>query len=141
MKNSDFVTIDFENRPEFIFIWFALSSLGAIPAFINHHLRGEALRNVVTVAGAKLLLVDPAIWREVGPCSIEGVQKLEVRDAEVIKHNPFREEDSQRACGLNDTAILIYTSGTTGASKAAIVSNGKAHNSCRTLGRIVGFTP
>lgn len=64
VQRLEIIAMDFTNKPQFIWLWFALWSLGAIPAKINHNLRDQAFVHSVTVSTARLLLVDPQI-REV----------------------------------------------------------------------------
>ncbi|KAH0555985.1 hypothetical protein GP486_006073 [Trichoglossum hirsutum] len=58
VKPTDLVAFYLQNSPEFVFAWLGLWAIGAAPAMINHHLRGDALMNCLEISGATLLLVD-----------------------------------------------------------------------------------
>ncbi|KAK7518963.1 very long-chain acyl-CoA synthetase/fatty acid transporter [Phyllosticta citriasiana] len=147
---GEVVALDMPNSARFVVAWFALWSLGATPAFINHHLTGAGLLHCVRISTAKLVLVGSEdevrdkyaeggeVWRGL----VDGSGKeevangrritvvrfgLDVRDEGILKEEGLRVEDEQRSVEkIQDMAILIYTSGTTGLPKPAVVSWGKA---------------
>lgn len=141
VQKNEIVAIDFKNKPQFLWIWFALWSLGAQPAFINTNLRDKAFVHCVRISTARLLLVDPSVREvltddtrlELAPDGRgRGVDAVILEDetaATIPAMEPYRAPDEVRAgTKLTDTAILIYTSGTTGLPKAAIVSWLKPHS-------------
>nr|XP_023908601.1 fatty acid transporter protein-like [Quercus suber] len=144
VQKNEIVAMDFTNGPEFIWLWFALWSLGAKPAFINTNLRSNAFVHCVKISTSRLLLVDRAI-REVltdetraalGTPDENGqtvqVQILEADIASTIgTGEPYRAPDAERSGDLvSSPSILIYTSGTTGLPKAAKVNWGKPLSGC-----------
>lgn len=58
VRKEDVVAIDFMNSDVFIWLWFALWSIGAKPAFINYNLTGAPLFHTVRTSTARLVLVD-----------------------------------------------------------------------------------
>ncbi|KAF2856719.1 long-chain fatty acid transporter-like protein, partial [Plenodomus tracheiphilus IPT5] len=86
---DDIVAMDFLNSEVFVWVWFALWSVGAKPAFINTNLRGKALVHTVKTSTARLVLVDD-----------EGREKYE---EEVLKEYGFNREEASRA------GRLLYT--------------------------------
>ncbi len=135
---NEIVAIDFVNSPEFLFIWMALWSLGARPAFINYNLTGKPLLHCIRISTARILLVDEEIRSSFTEEILGELTSSRFRDgkgpvevafftsesqAEVGSTEGIREPDTSRS-GANptDMAILIFTSGTTGLPKAAIVS-------------------
>jgi acyl-coenzyme A synthetase/AMP-(fatty) acid ligase len=139
VKPREIVAMDFMNSQNFVFIWLALWSIGATPAFINYNLTSEPLMHCVKVSEARLMLVDPELKAAVTPEIIdrmsgddfrgEGKRGVQVvffepaLEAEALRTTGIREPDSVRAGdAANGIAILIYTSGTTGLPKPAIVS-------------------
>ena len=54
------VAMDLINSDVFVWLWFALWSVGAKPAFVDTSLRGEALVHTITTSKARLVLVDEA---------------------------------------------------------------------------------
>ncbi|KAI9702325.1 MAG: hypothetical protein M1836_000804 [Candelina mexicana] len=135
---NDIVAIDFVNSPKFIFLWMALWSLGARPAFINYNLTGKPLLHCIRISTARILIVDEEIRscfpEEVlgelsSPQFRDGQGSVEVAfftsklESEVASTEGVREPDTLRSgAKITDMAVLIFTSGTTGLPKAAIVS-------------------
>ena len=128
VQKNEIIAMDFKNKPEFVWVWFALWSLGAVPAFINSNLRDAAFVHCVKISTSRLLLLDHEIQdvlteetrkalsaadekghaREVcvvDPYTLAGIARLE----------PYRAPNEARSGALiRSPAILIYTSGTTG---------------------------
>lgn len=146
---KEVVAMDFMNCPRFIFLWLALWSLGACPAFINYNLTGQPLLHCIRTSTARVLFVDEEIKSQFTQDILDAMAAPGFRDengaVEVVNFNTdterrilvekgLREPDSSRAgAKLHDMASLIYTSGTTGFPKPAIISWKK----CRIGG---GFT-
>lgn len=135
VKKNEIVALDYTNRPQFVWLWFALWSLGAKPAFINSNLRSNAFVHCVRVSTARLLLLDPMIREaydeqaqaELGSQDGRGrgidtvILEEDVQRA-ILTGEPLRVPDSERSGDkAKDTGMLIYTSGTTGLPKAANV--------------------
>ncbi|MCJ1282076.1 hypothetical protein MMC26_001399 [Xylographa opegraphella] len=131
------VSLDFMNSPKFIFIWFALWSLGAYPALINYNLTSKPLLHCIRSAGARILFVDDEVQYLYTSEVLGALGSAEFRDGkgpvEVVFLDPdlerailnmegVREPNSSRA-GVKSTskAMLLYTSGTTGLPKATVV--------------------
>lgn len=135
---KEIVAMDFMNSPQFVFIWLALWSIGAHPAFINYNLTDKPLLHCVRTSTARLLLVDNEVRdsfsKEVldelastsfhnGKGSVEVVFFTPEIESQILQTEGVREPDSTRSGAMGYMmANLIYTSGTTGLPKAAIVS-------------------
>ncbi|KAK4142881.1 uncharacterized protein C8A04DRAFT_29458 [Dichotomopilus funicola] len=129
VKKGELVALDFQNTDTFIFLIFALWSLGAVPALINYNLTGKPLAHCVKKATTRLVLIDPTVADNVGEdvrselsdVTFEVVTpELEVQ---MLSHDATRPPDEFRSDAVGTTmGLLIYTSGTTGLPKAAIVS-------------------
>jgi acyl-CoA synthetase (AMP-forming)/AMP-acid ligase II len=141
VQRNEIVAMDFTNKPQFIWIWFALWSLGAQPAFINCNLRDKAFSHCVRISTARLLLIDANIRevltdetrQDLGPDdkgrSIDPVVVDDSTTQAILNTTPYRAPNEVRSGVVNsDSAMLIYTSGTTGLPKAAIVSWLKPHS-------------
>jgi acyl-CoA synthetase (AMP-forming)/AMP-acid ligase II len=146
VKPEEVVALDFVNCPEFIFLWLALWSLGAILACINYNLTSTPLIQSLHVMTARFLIMDPKI-RSVLTSEVEAEitsptftssnavpAPLKIAHSDhafqplMPYHPPYRAPDPARA-GFRprDPAILIYTSGTTGLPKPAISPWAKSH--------------
>ncbi|KAK3674870.1 long-chain fatty acid transporter fat1 [Recurvomyces mirabilis] len=139
VQKNEIVAINITNKPLFIWVWLALWSLGAKPAFINSNLRGNAFVHCVRLSTSRLLLVDPEV-RDVlndetrpelasdgrGRAIDTFILEPSLQN-EILAGPTYRAPDTVRSGEKNtDRAILIYTSGTTGLPKAANVSWQKA---------------
>lgn len=150
VQKGDIIALDFTNKPQFVFLWFAIWSLGAKPAFINTGLRGEALIHCVETSSSRLLLLDPDLPDALTPeiqarLSDTGVGAVVV-DASVevrIRNTPgYRASHEDRGGEIgNDLAVLIFTSGTTGLPKASIVPWRKLLNSAKAMSVWLGMKP
>lgn len=140
---KEIVAMDVMNSPQFIFMWLALWSLGAHPAFINYNLTGNPLIHCIKVSTARIVFVDDEVrskftsevagavasqdFRD-GKGSVEVVFLDHDTEQKILSTEGVREPDSSRSGALgHDMANLIYTSGTTGLPKPAIVSWNKGH--------------
>lgn len=57
VRRGQVVALALENRPEFVFAWFALTKLGAVAAFLNTQIGGRALAHALEVTGAQRAIV------------------------------------------------------------------------------------
>lgn len=133
---DDVVALVMTNRPDFLFVLFGLSKLGAVASLINTNLTGAALAHAVRVcepkavlAGAELAepvraaleadrkLATLPVWvQSEDPNAAEGIQAQVRNCSEVAPRSDFRASNDSVFC-------YIYTSGTTGLPKAAIIKN------------------
>ena len=135
---GDVVAIDFMNSPQFLFIWLALWSLGARPAFINYNLTGNPLLHCIKTSTTRVVLVDEKSKAQFTPEVLEAIASPNFRDGkgpvevaffsealeqQILVEDGKREPDSVRSgVQAHEMACLIFTSGTTGLPKGAIVS-------------------
>ena len=138
VKPRDIVAMAFTNSDQFIFLWFALWSLGCIPAFINYNLTGQPLIHSIKVSSARVVIVDPlvaAAFSQDVKSNLNSVEIVHFDDAvvrKIARESPYRAPDSARYLEkASEPSLLIYTSGTTGLPKPAIVACWKT---------IIGFT-
>ncbi|KAK4246510.1 hypothetical protein C7999DRAFT_33126 [Corynascus novoguineensis] len=129
VKKGELVALDFQNTDTFIFLLFALWSLGAVPALINYNLTGKPLAHCIKKATARLVFIDPVVAGNVGEDVRSELSHVSFEvvtpevERQMLSHEAIRPPDDVRNDALaNSMAILIYTSGTTGLPKAAIVS-------------------
>ena len=135
---GEVVAMDFMNSEQFIFLWMAIWSLGARPAFMNYNLTGEPLLHCLRTSTARIVFVDEEtkskfdqeLLDKLAPAGSQGSSRaievvffdLPVRQA-IETLEGVREPDSSRAGPKgHDMAALIYTSGTTGLPKPGILS-------------------
>ncbi|KAL8699525.1 MAG: hypothetical protein Q9201_005953 [Fulgogasparrea decipioides] len=139
---KEIVALDFMNRPEFLFLWLGLWSIGAYPALINYNLSGAPLIHCLATSTARIVFIDEEIADHFTPEVTQAISTPTFRGGkgpmETVSFTPstasdirssitgIREPDSSRSGDPgHHMAALIYTSGTTGFPKAAVVSWGK----------------
>ena len=150
------VSLDFINSPKFIFIWFALWSLGAYPALVNYNLTSKPLLHSIRSAGARILFVDNEV-RDLFSSDVLGVLgSADFRDGKgsvevvfldvdlekaILNMEGTREPDSSRV-GVKSTskAMLLYTSGTTGLPKATVVPWFRIYNGASITENWMGWS-
>jgi acyl-CoA synthetase (AMP-forming)/AMP-acid ligase II len=132
IKPREIVAMDFQNSDTFVFVWWAIWALGAVPAFVNYNLTGAPLVHCLKAATTRLCLIDPNVAANVTADIRKELSDINFVDftpdlqAEVSATSPARPPDSVRSGAEPfDLSILIYTSGTTGLPKPAVVSWGK----------------
>lgn len=146
--------MDFTNRPQFIWMWFALWSIGATPAFINSNLRSNAFVHCVRISTSRLLFLDPLVQdvlndetrMELGQTGQGRAVDAYIVDADmeasILSSPTYRAPDSARSGDLlTSPCLLIYTSGTTGLPKAATVGWNKALSGCLLFPRLLSLKP
>jgi fatty-acyl-CoA synthase len=150
LRKGDAVALFMPNRPEYICVWTGGAKAGCITALINSNLTGKGLAHCITIADAKVVIVDAELARE-----FETVRHLIDPNLRVFIHGdvaggrcsdlprvdtalaafpPGNLGSSEREpMTTADKALYIYTSGTTGLPKAANI------NQSRLLRMMLGF--
>lgn len=152
VREGDYIAMDFTNKPLFIFLWFALWNIGAVPSFLNYNTLGKPLVHSIKIANIKQVFIDPQASEPIKKTEPEILKELpDVRLNYLVEEDiykiifgrdspKFRQEDLKRSPKtLSDfqPACLIYTSGTTGLPKSAIMSWRKAVIGCSLFGHIL----
>lgn len=148
VKPREVVALDFQNSDTFVLLWFGLWSIGAVPAFINHHLTGVPLTHSLRTSTATLALLDPRVTDSLTDevrgelANMRFVVVTPDVEAEIAQVQPVRYPDEDRTAErYADLAILIYTSGTTGLPKPAVMSWGKIYIASTMAGKGMQLTP
>ncbi len=141
ISKGDTVGILLENRPAFFIAWFAIAKLGAVTAFLNTHVAGEALIHAINTVSAKAIIVgdecvdnvritkelpDIPLWRLADP-EVTAPDHFVLQDtlSVLIDTAPDELDFTSHRAGIKarDPMLLIFTSGTTGLPKAAVYSH------------------
>ena len=161
---ADHVAMDFTNKPDFLFVWLGLLSIGAVPALINFNLTSNPLLHCITVADAKTLIFDSQIADKVEPIK-QSLQEHSIRSfvvidpsfagrvvdlswaesisqQQIMSQSTERPPDSLRSgMNLSDMEMVMYTSGTTGLPKAAMISFNRLGSVPILFGKWAGIKP
>lgn len=110
-----------QNRPDFIFHWFALNSLGASVVPINPDLRAEELEYLIDHSEMQLAVT---IAERVGDlravaAAAGAALKVVMADEPPPLHTGLAQSELDR----NSECALLYTSGTTGKPKGCVLDN------------------
>ncbi|KAI9884605.1 MAG: Serine/threonine-protein kinase [Watsoniomyces obsoletus] len=152
IKPKEVVAMDMTNGPGFLFLWWGIWSIGAIPAFINCNLTAAPLVHCIRTSTARVVIVDDEVRslvtdEVVGKLARDGTKDaVEIfywtpeTERRVASYDAVRQPDETRAgCVGRDVAALIFTSGTTGLPKPAIVSWFRVNGVAEALQRFLGL--
>lgn len=136
IERNDTVCIFMDSCPEFIFVVYGLSKLGAVWVPVNTDYRGEWLAMAFEDSLAKTLVTDSKYLKKVEelastnfstvvvrfegePKKLHGVKTL---GFDSLENNPTTEH-SNLGISYGDTNAVTWTSGTTGRSKGVMLSH------------------
>ena len=120
VRAGDRVAILLPNCVEMVLTWLAANRLGAVAAPVNTAFRGPALAHVLTLSGAKVLVVDPSLAEHVEGFEFDAVV---VRGPQWTALTRYREEPLENRGRPGDPALVLFTSGTTGRSKGCVLAH------------------
>ncbi|MHA1257163.1 MAG: long-chain-acyl-CoA synthetase [Promethearchaeota archaeon] len=158
LKKGDVIELFMTNRPEFLFIFTAISKIGAINSLINTELREKTLEYCLKLTPGKLIIVGSelmdAFTNVKSALNISEEQKLlfspdhdskSVPDdfvdlSQAIKDFPTHNPSTTNNIKTNDPIAYYFTSGTTGLSKAAKVIHGSFALAGYMMGLVVTET-
>ncbi|MFN7355700.1 MAG: class I adenylate-forming enzyme family protein [Pseudanabaena sp.] len=122
IKKGDRVTVQLPKCIEFLFLHFAILSIGAIVRPLNPDYRPEEVRYFLTDSGSSLLVTNSSLYNKV-QAELKHLSALQILHTENIPTFPIAEFIPEYAAGDDDIAMICYTSGTTGRSKGAAISH------------------
>lgn len=106
-----------ENRPEFVYAYMAVVSLGAVIIPINSYLVDREVDFILKDAGASLLIADKAL--SVSAPVLSMAELMEEAETGAAPEAPDFPEDLTE----DDVCTFVYTSGTTGKPKGAMLTH------------------
>lgn len=150
VKKGDRVAVALNNCPEFVILYLAATSLGAIFVPLNARLKSEELLPQVTKAAPTVLIVDKDTWANVEPIrdQIPMVKRILMVGGSGPGLEPFdsllETEDSEaipaEEIWEGDLCSIIFTSGTTGRPKGVMITHRNVVNTAQACARVFGST-
>ena len=123
---GDRVAMFISNRPEFIFVLFALQRLGAIAVPVGVREARPGLAYMLKQCGAKGIVFDAELAERIPEADDVLRLRISIGAAQgaVPLHELLADEDGPvAAVREQDTAVILYTSGTTGNPKGAMLTH------------------
>jgi long-chain acyl-CoA synthetase len=143
---GDRVALLVRNRPEFVFVFFAIQRLSAVAVPIDVRLQAAEVGHVLADSGARVLVHDADLNSRV-PCaqcvasSITAVVLPEPGHGIAFPQASGRDPHEPAAEREDDVAVILYTSGTTGRPKGAAIAHLNVAHSVLHHARSLGLTP
>ncbi len=135
IRKTDRVAILSENRPEWIFAYLAVTSLGAVAVPLDAQLTDKEVALLLENSGAKAVCVSAGTRSKLptsGAATVlsfdpgDGISFAGLMQAHSAAPVPATPDDS-------DLAVILYTSGTTGDPKGVMLSHGNLVANCESL--------
>jgi crotonobetaine/carnitine-CoA ligase len=115
VDRGDYVSIVLSNRIEHVICSYACMWIGAVHAAINAEFRGAALERSLALAGARVLVTEPAYLDALESAGVGREQVVLI--GELASTRP-----AERApVAASEPAVVLFTSGTTGHSKGCLL--------------------
>ena len=149
---GDKVGIMMGNRPEYLFVWFGLSKLGAVEVPLNTAHRGDLLTYMLELADCRLVVCEAEFLDRLGPVlgSVPKVERLVVLGGvpfglgkPALPYDDFVANDGRFAAvdvRWSDPFAILFTSGTTGPSKGSLMPQNYALFMGEVVSRCMGYT-
>jgi crotonobetaine/carnitine-CoA ligase len=129
---GDTVALMAENRLEVLELWLGCAWLGAVLAPLNTALRGPALEHALTLSGARLLVLEPALLERLEHVGdVQARRRIWLLDGTASESAGYESYPGPGTpleaapVGPGAAAALLLTSGTTGPSKAVVCPHGQ----------------
>lgn len=149
VKKGENVCIFLPNCPEYFYLWFGLSKIGAVEVPVNNHYRGNMLEYLLNNSEARILVIDSSFVDRLklvaedlrhiehlvifsrgsyGEMEIKEVTQFFRKFKLTTYRDLFDQSDIDPLADVNysDPFAIMYTSGTTGPSKGVILPHNYA---------------
>jgi len=134
IAKGDRVAILAENRPEWVFAYLAITSLGAVAVPMDAQLTDKEVAVLLANSESKAVCVSAATRQKVASGKAITIISFDAGDgvlfSDMMKAHPGAQLPAPPAD--NDLAAILYTSGTTGDPKGVMLSHGNLVANCNS---------
>lgn len=150
VRKGDRVAVLLNNCPEFVVLYLAVTSLGAVFVPLNARLKTEELLPQICKASPVVLVVGKDTWPEVAPIRdlLSTVRKLFIvgemdsgtESFDSLLHGPQVPPMPIDHLREEDLCSIIFTSGTTGKPKGVMITHRNVVNTAQACAKVFGST-
>ncbi len=128
IRQGERVVMFISNRPEFVFVLFALQKLGAISVPVGTREQGPGLAYIVNQCGAVGIVFDENLADRIPDAATSPGVRVRVCTGAAVSHGEALSalegaEITVAKVDEEDCACILYTSGTTGNPKGAMLTH------------------
>ncbi len=147
IRKTDKVCVMMNNRPEFLYSWFAINKIGAIMVPVNTAFRGPELTYIIRHAESKAIISEalyaPALHEISGAGPFPPIIAIgDVEGDGIVSYLGLLDGSPEDLPGLDvsecDHAVYPYTSGTTGLPKGVMLSHRSYIQTARSFVTAIG---
>jgi long-chain acyl-CoA synthetase len=133
IEKGDKVAVLSQNRPEFLFFYYATASLGAVFVPLNFNLTTEEVSYILQHSDAKLLLRDEMVT-DLASLNLPGSFVHDIYTSFELEQD--QQQGLTASLDQHDDLLICYTSGSTGTSKAVVIDHASQLNAAASFGKI-----
>jgi long-chain acyl-CoA synthetase len=136
IKKGDRVALMCQNSQEFLYSYFAITSLGAITVPLNLMLTIEEIKYILQDSESKTLVIHEKILQKIQQVS-ELALNLVILTEAFYSQLPVSEINLEVDAQEDEVCTILYTSGTTGRPKGAMLTHRNLISDAESTGSVI----